>query len=60
VNDLADALRRLAEAIERREGNPLPEFRLPGNQRLDDGMCDACRRGGVCGCVRPGRQEWFC
>lgn len=27
----------------------------------DDGMCDACRRGGgVCGCVRPGRGEVVC
>lgn len=23
---------------------------------FDDNMCDACRRGGVCGCVRPERQ----
>lgn len=25
----------------------------------DDGMCDACRRGGVCMCYRPERDSAF-
>ena len=35
-------------------GGPWP-FMSPGSPLLFDGMCNACRNGGVCNCVRPER-----
>lgn len=48
---------RMKRALFPREagGGQLPQIRPPDVYWLDDRMCDACRNGGVCQCVRPER-----
>jgi hypothetical protein len=61
-NELADTLEKLAKHL-RENNSPLPAddarkiheniWKLYDTTPPQRPMCDACRRGGVCGCYQP-------
>lgn len=40
-------------------GNIFANFPIPVLVPMNDGMCDACRATGICGCYRPERGPFF-